>query len=174
MPDVEIIHASSSDLSALISIAKQTFIETFAHANDPLDFARYLSRAFEEEKIRDEFQTVGSDFYLARVDGEIAGYLKLNVGDAQTEYVSGRTVEIERIYVEGAMQGTGVGKALFEFALGKAQDLHAEAIWLGVWEENPKAIRFYEQQGFRPFGIHTFTIGEVAQNDIMMRLDLHS
>lgn len=172
MPNIEIIPAGRSDVSVLTCIAWQTFIETFASANDPSEFARYVEAAFDETKLLDEVQTEGSDFYFAKIAGEMAGYFKLNIGEAQTECVTGRTIEIERIYVLKSMQGTGVGKTLFEHALEKAQQQQMDAIWLGVWEENPKAIRFYERQGFKPFGTHSFMIGNEAQNDIMMRFDL--
>ncbi len=44
-----------------------------------------------------------------------------------------------------------------------------KSIWLGVWEENPKAIRFYEKNGFVPFSRHIFKMGDEEQTDIMMR-----
>ena len=172
MPNIEISPAELSDVPALANIARQTFTETFASANDPTEFAKYVEAAFDETKLLDEVRTEGSAFYFANINEDIAGYLKLTIGEAQTERVPGRTIEIERIYVLESMQGTGVGKALFEFALEKAESQQVDAIWLGVWEENPKAIRFYERQGFQPFGIHSFTIGNEAQNDIMMRFDM--
>ncbi|MBB3763264.1 GNAT family N-acetyltransferase [Sphingomicrobium lutaoense] len=172
MSHVEIVAVGPQDVAVLAAIGRRTFIETFESGNDPEDFADYLEKAFAEAQLLGEIGAVGSHFFFARVDGEVAGYLKLNMDEAQTEKVAGRTLEIERIYVDGAFQGAGVGKALFDFALGIARDEGIEAIWLGVWEDNPKAIRFYERQGFEPFGVHSFTIGKDVQRDIMMRLEL--
>ncbi|WP_265529792.1 GNAT family N-acetyltransferase [Sphingomicrobium marinum] len=172
MAQIDIVKVEQADISALASIGRQTFIETFESGNNPSDFSAYLDEAFDEAQLLREVQTEGSDFYFAKVDGQTAGYLKLNTGDAQTEKVDGDTLEIERIYVDGSMQGSGVGKALFEFATDIARRKQMDAIWLGVWEENPKAIAFYEHQGFRPFGVHTFMIGTDAQRDILMRLEL--
>jgi ribosomal protein S18 acetylase RimI-like enzyme len=45
-------------------------------------------------------------------------------------------------------------------------------MWLGVWEENPRAIRFYQKQGFVEFDQHIFQLGEDAQTDILMKLNL--
>lgn len=172
MAGIEIVKVAKADIPALASIGRQTFIDTFESGNNPSDFAAYLDGAFDEAQLLREVQTEGSGFYFAKVDGQTAGYLKLNTGKAQTECVDGKTLEIERIYVDGSRQGSGVGKALFEFATDVARRKKMDAIWLGVWEDNPKAIAFYERQGFRPFGTHTFTIGTDAQRDILMRLEL--
>jgi diamine N-acetyltransferase len=172
MSHIEIVKVEPTDVAALAYIARRTFIETFESGNDPSDLAAYLETAMAETQLLGEIRTAGSTFFFARLGGEVAGYLKLNEGEAQTEKVPGRTLEIERIYVDAAFQGGGVGKALFDLALGIAKDRELDSIWLGVWEANPRAIAFYERQGFEPFGVHIFTIGRDAQRDIMMRLDL--
>ncbi|NNC48058.1 MAG: GNAT family N-acetyltransferase [Sphingomonas sp.] len=172
MAQIDIVKVEQADIPALASIGRQTFIDTFESGNNSSDLSAYLEQAFDEAQLLREVQTEGSEFYFAKVDGQTAGYLKLNTGDAQTESVDGDMLEIERIYVDGSMQGIGVGKALFEFASEIARRKRMDAIWLGVWEENPKAISFYERQGFRPFGVHTFTIGTDAQRDVLMRLEL--
>ena len=45
-------------------------------------------------------------------------------------------------------------------------------LWLGVWEYNPGAIRFYERLGFVIFDKHPYYIGKDRQMDWMMRLNL--
>jgi ribosomal protein S18 acetylase RimI-like enzyme len=160
------------ELPALARIAGKTFRQTFASSNDPKDFEAYLSKAFAQEQLSIELNDHETSFSFAKVDGKIVGYLKTNRGGAQTEKVEGQTLEIERIYVDADVQGSGVGKALFEHALEEAQTIGSDAIWLGVWEENPKAIEFYARQGFRAFGEHEFRIGSDVQRDILMRREL--
>ncbi len=118
--------------------------------------------------MQDEF----SEFYFARVDGVLAGYLKLNFGVSQTELKDPKAIEIERIYVLKAFQGKRVGQALYEHALQLARDRGVDYIWLGVWEQNHKAIRFYEKNGFVAFDKHLFMLGDDPQTDIMMKLKL--
>lgn len=160
------------DVSELACIGRQTFIETFAVGNSPDDMAKYLASAFSTDQLLREMENHNTRFYFAKCDDKIVGYLKLNFGDAQTEKVEGRTLEIERIYVEDRMQGAGVGKCLFQFALEQARQDGADAVWLGVSEDNPKAIEFYARQGFIPFSEHEFTMGKDIQRDILMRLNL--
>lgn len=172
MTSILIQPVQHDELEMLAEIGRKTFIETFADGNNPDDLTDYIRRAFSIDRLRAEMQNSGSSFYFAKTDNEIAGYLKLNVGIAQTENIEGHTLEIERIYVTARTQGAGIGKALFDFALDIAKQAQAEALWLGVWEANPKAIKFYERQGFIPFGEHEFRIGKDIQRDILMRLDL--
>lgn len=169
MMEISIQSVQPNEIAKLAEIGRQTFIETFASGNSPDDLSDYLELAFSTNQLWREMENVGSSFYFATVDGKIAGYLKLNVGDAQSEKVEGLGLEIERIYVEARMHRKGIGKALFEFALKVAKELKADAIWLGVWDENLKAIEFYEGQGFVAFGEHRFTIGNDIQCDILMR-----
>lgn len=160
------------ELPTLAEIGRKTFEQTFAHSNDPQDFAAYLAQAFAHQQLASELANPEARFWFAKVDGAVAGYLKVNWGSAQTEPVAGKTLEIERIYVDADLQGTGVGKALFQHALTQARTMGAEAVWLGVWEENPKAIEFYSRQGFTAFGEHHFTVGSDVQRDILMRCQL--
>lgn len=172
MAQIGIEPVQTADVSELARIGRQTFIDTFASGNSPDDMADYLERAFSTDQLLLEMRDREASFYFAKRDREVGGYIKLNLGDAQTETVEGRTLEIERIYVDVGAQGAGIGKRLFHFALDQARQNGADAVWLGVWENNPKAIEFYARQGFLAFGEHEFTIGEDVQRDILMRLDL--
>ena len=123
-------------------------------------------------QINKELQNKNCQFYFAKVKEEIAGYIKLNIGDAQTELVNGNGLEIERIYVVKEHQGKKIGQILFEKALEVANKMNRDFIWLGVWDQNPGAIKFYERNGFEIFDKHRFVLGTEIQTDIMMKLEL--
>lgn len=161
-----------ADLHTLQEIGRQTFFETFADGNTPENMERYLAESFAEEKLAAELSDPNAQFYFAQIQSETVGYLKLNQGTSQTEAIAGNTVEIERIYVLKAYHGMGVGQFLYEQAIQIACEANVEYVWLGVWEENPRAIRFYEKNGFVAFDKHIFTLGEDAQTDILMKLEL--
>jgi len=161
-----------ADAPWLADLAARSFAAAFAEQNDPDDLRAYIEEAFSRERIAHEIETDGSSFFVARIGGEPAGYLKLNRGEAQTERVEGDTLEIERIYVDEAWQGHGVGKALMDFALSRAREAGCEALWLGVWENNFRALEFYRRYGFEQFGEHHFQIGKDLQRDLLLRLPL--
>ncbi len=156
----------------LREVAVETFIETFSSANAAENLHKYLSQAFSPEKLLAEVRCPESEFYFAAQGDQIAGYLKINFGDAQTELSDPRALEIERIYVRQTFYGCGIGQKLLEKALQRARDRKLNYIWLGVWEKNERAIRFYQKHGFVAFDKHFFRLGDDVQTDILMRLTL--
>ena len=104
----------------------------------------------------------------------VIGYLKINTGDAQTEIQDSQTLEIERIYVLKEFHGKKVGQLLYEKAIQIATGLKVNYIWLGVWEQNLRALQFYKKNGFLAFDKHMFKLGNDEQIDIMMKLTLNN
>ena len=172
LTQISIRQIGQSDLPELQEIGRATFIEAFGAANAPNNMEKYLNEKFSLEALATELANPESLFFFAESDGETLGYLKVNFGAAQTEPLSGRSLEIERIYVLADYYGQGVAKLLFNQALDIAGEKAKDVIWLGVWEENPRAIRFYEKNGFKEFGRHKFMLGDDEQIDIMMKLEI--
>ena len=172
MENIEIKKVSLSDIYQIQSIGRQTFFETFAETNTESDMAKYLDENFSIEKLTNEITTPNSEFYFASVGDQVVGYLKVNSGSAQTELKDQNTFELERIYVLKEFQGKRVGQILYDTALNLAKSAKADHLWLGVWENNHRALRFYEKNGFTEFDRHIFKLGDDLQTDIMMRLKL--
>ncbi|MGB4446977.1 MAG: GNAT family N-acetyltransferase [Cloacibacterium sp.] len=160
------------DLETLRNLSIQTFMETFEEVNTEEDLQKYLLENLSIEKLKSELENPNSEFYFAENNGEILGYLKLNFKDAQTEKVEENHFEIERIYVLKAFLGQKIGQILFDNALEIGRKKNLEYVWLGVWEENHRAIKFYEKNGFEIFGKHDFVLGEDVQKDLLMKLNL--
>lgn len=169
MDDVIIKRAALDDVGQLCAIGKETFFETFAESNTREDMAQYLQDGFSIEKLTQEIKDPRSEFYFAMLRDKIIGYLKLNMGNAQTELQDPRALEIERIYVLKDYHGKSVGQVLYEKAMTVARESRLDYIWLGVWEENPRAISFYEKNGFVAFDKHIFRLGNEEQTDILMK-----
>lgn len=171
--EIDIIKVSLSDLERLQTIGRETFYETFSADNTEENMKTYLEEGFSLEKLRAELEDPQTDFYFALHDDTVIGYLKLNFGKAQTELLDGNALEIERIYVLKDFHGKNVGQELYAKAIQIAKHHNVQFIWLGVWEENPRAIRFYEKNGFVAFDKHIFKLGDDEQTDIMMKLELN-
>ena len=160
------------DLEALRNLSIQTFKETFEEVNTEEDMQKYLDENLSIEKLKTELENLNSEFYFAENNGEILGYLKLNFKDAQTEKVEENHFEIERIYVLKAFLGQKIGQILFDKAIEIGREKNLEYVWLGVWEENHRAIRFYGKNGFEIFGKHDFVLGEDVQTDLLMKMKI--
>lgn len=169
MNTVKIIQAGYTEVQDLQRICRQTFTETFAEHNSDQNLADYLDDSFATTKLTRELNNPESNFYFAYVDNVLAGYLKINFGDAQTEVIDDLAMEIERIYVLKEFQGKKVGQALFQKALEVAGETSCTHVWLGVWEKNYKALKFYRKNGFEEFDQHIFRIGDDEQTDFLMK-----
>ena len=170
--EVTLRKISIDDINELKKIGRLTFTETFSSQNSEENMRKYLESGFSTEKLASELNDSNTNFFFAELGKKIIGYLKVNVGASQTELHDTNALEIERIYVLKEFHGRKVGQALFNKALDLASERKLIYVWLGVWEQNVKAIRFYEKNGFKAFDKHIFTLGNEEQTDIMMKLRL--
>ncbi|MEO3404641.1 GNAT family N-acetyltransferase [Mucilaginibacter sp. CAU 1740] len=169
MENFSISKITVDQVAKLRQISTQTFTETFAAVNTEEDMAQYVAESLSVDKLTAEVSNELSQFYFAVIAGEIVGYLKLNLGTAQTELKENTGLEIERIYVLKEFHGKQVGQLLYNKAIDVANEINAEYVWLGVWEKNFRAMRFYEKNGFVAFDKHPFWLGTDEQIDIMMK-----
>ncbi|KIC03788.1 GNAT family acetyltransferase [Flavobacterium sp. JRM] len=159
-----------ADIEKLQNIGRQTFLETFSLPNTEENMNSYLSSSFASDKLKKEIENPDSKFFFAVLNDEVIGYLKINSGKAQTELKEDNALEIERIYVSREFLGKKVGQLLYDKALQIAQERKVGYVWLGVWEENHRALAFYKKNGFVEFDKHIFKLGNDPQTDIMMKL----
>ncbi len=161
------------DLHELQAISIETFTETFKDQNSPEDLQAYLDKAYDLNKLEQELAVPSSSFFFIYSDQEVAGYLKLNTENAQTESMGNDSLEVERIYIRKAFQKYGFGKQLLNKAIELATEQNKKNIWLGVWEENDNAIAFYRKKGFVQTGSHSFFMGDDEQIDLILVKPLH-
>jgi ribosomal protein S18 acetylase RimI-like enzyme len=172
MEQIQIKRATINDIEFLQNISRKTFYETFSWANSEENMNKYLKEDLSIDQLSGELINRNSEFYFAMLNDNVIGYLKLNFGKSQTELKDDKAVEIERIYVLKEFQGKKAGQLLYERAVEIANQKNADYIWLGVWEENPRAINFYNKNGFVEFDRHVFKLGDDEQTDRMMKLQL--
>lgn len=174
MENIEIRKANQTDTELLQNIGRQTFFEKFTENNTEENMLKYASEAYSFEKISSEINNKSSQFYLAILNAKTIGYLKINFDEAQTELQDPQALELERIYVLKEFQRRKIGQKLYEKTLEIAKQAKLKYVWLGVWEENSSAIKFYKKNGFKAFDTHIFMLGDDPQTDIMMKIELNS
>lgn len=152
----------------LQAISRETFADTFAAFTAPQDMARFLKEDYERQKLINEINNPDSRFFFLMVQNEVAGYLKINVGAAQTEHLKENALEVERIYLRKKFQHQGLGLALIKLAEKIARQENYAYIWLGVYEKNYNAQRFYKRDGFQRVGQHVFQVGSDPQTDYLL------
>jgi ribosomal protein S18 acetylase RimI-like enzyme len=174
MSEISIRQATLADAKPLTDLSYTTFWDAFAHhpKNAPDDLAYYMRQAFSLEQITNELTEPRSIFLIAEIDGELAGYSKLIVDSIEPGVTAERPVELSRLYSQQKFLGQGVGQTLMDACFVRAKQGDRDVIWLGVWEYNPRAQRFYEKNGFRFVGKHTFLLGSDPQTDLLMQKEI--
>lgn len=164
--------ARPSDDQALSALMEKTFVDTYASFNTPENMQLHISTYFALPQVQNELKDEDAEYLVIEKKDELIGFAKLVKNHSVKELEDKKTVEIARIYVAQAYHGQQLGARLMQTCLSQAKNLGAEAVWLGVWEHNPNAQRFYEKMGFQRFGEHVFTLGTEVQNDFLMKKEL--
>lgn len=166
--DYTIKTITSDDVKDLQKISRITFKATFDKYTAPDDMERFLKEDYETSKLIAQIKNPNSRFFFLIVEDKVAGYLKINVGDAQTEHLKENSLEIERIYLLPDFQHKGLGDVLFNYAEKLARKENYQYIWLGVYEKNINAQHFYKRHGFEKVGQHVFQVGTDPQIDWLL------
>ena len=159
-----------NDLETLKEIARTTFITAFKEDNNPDDFKEYITSAFSENQLKSELLNPNCTFYFAYLLDDLVGYFKLNEEGAQNETFEKSSIELERIYVLEAFQNQQIGMRLVLKLIEITKSKKVEFLWLGVWEKNVAALRFYKRYGFKKFSTHAYYIGTDKQIDWLLKL----
>ncbi|MGI9295880.1 MAG: GNAT family N-acetyltransferase [Pseudomonadales bacterium] len=171
---ITIRRATAEDIPTLADFAASTFRDTFEADNHPADIDNYLRDSFSAKRVQEEFDDANSTFLIAYLEDDDlpAGYAKLSKATQHSEVPNRKAMEIERLYAAKIAIGHGVGAALMRACLEEAEAFGSEAIWLGVWEQNVRAIRFYQRWEFETVGERQFKLGSDLQNDLVMSRNL--
>jgi len=157
----------------LQAMGTRAFVQAFGPANTQRDMDKYLADEMSLEKFTADLADPANTFFVALLRNELVGYTKLRTGWEPGELAGNRSLEIERLYVLAEHQNLKIGSLLMQQAIDFARGSGFDTLWLGVWEHNPNAIRFYERWGFEFFGSHPFLLGYDPQTDLLMKKDLH-
>jgi ribosomal protein S18 acetylase RimI-like enzyme len=174
MTSLTIRQANSEDAKLLADLAYTTFWDAFAHhpKNAPDDLNHYMRQAFNLEQISAELGDERNVFLVAELGIEAAGYAKIIIDNIEPGITAERPIELSRLYSHQKHLGRGVGQSLMDACFERARKEDRDVMWLGVWEYNPRAQRFYEKNGFRVVGKHVFLLGSDPQTDLLMQKEI--
>jgi ribosomal protein S18 acetylase RimI-like enzyme len=168
--DVTIRRGDVADAKALSDFGRRVFADTFAKDNTPEDMDAFLGRWYNEEQQSAELAEPSIVTLLAEIGDVLVGFVQIQTGAAPACVTGPAPIQIARFYVDHSWHGRGVATAMMDAALMMIRILGGATIWLGVWEHNPRAIRFYEKHGFTDVGSQPFLLGRDLQIDrVMMR-----
>jgi ribosomal protein S18 acetylase RimI-like enzyme len=172
--DVRIRAARSDEAPALAELAAATFALACPPHTTPAAIAAFL---------RDVLAPANFEGFLADPDrlllvaedvaGTLTGYTMLVFAEPDDPDVAGAirirpTAELSKCYVRADAHGTGTAAALMSATLDAARERGAAGSWLGVNQENQRALRFYGKHGYQRVGIKRFLVGERYEDDFVL------
>jgi len=169
---ITIRQAGVEDHERLSSLARETFVDSFAADNHPEDMAAYLEKAFSPSIQAAELAEPSSRFLIAETGGKPVGYARLVEVLAPPTINAKKPIQLSRLYACKRWIGSGVGGSLMTACIKEATRRRCDGIWLGVWGKNTRAIRFYSQWGFVQVGTQPFVLGNDRQTDLVLWLPL--
>jgi ribosomal protein S18 acetylase RimI-like enzyme len=169
---VTIRSAKKEDAAVMAALGAQTFYESFASQMTRQNIEKYISESFSTAKIESELSEGHSRFFLAFLADQIVGYAKVRTRNQLEQIKNKKPLELERLYVLKSYHKKKIGASLLEHCLDYATQQGFDVIWLAVWNENPKAIKFYERWGFITFDSQIFMRGNDAQTGLLMKKEL--
>lgn len=167
-------NACAADATAIAELGSHVFTATFAHSVQPHELQQFLEESYTTAAVAKDMEDPTRDIIVATSpDDEIIGFAYLTRGSSEPCIADIKnTVELQRIYVRPSAHGQGIGGLLAHRIESMAREQGFKKIWLGVWEENHKAIRAYQKWGYKQVGDHDFVIGPVIQTDYIMLKEL--
>ncbi|KAI9243495.1 acyl-CoA N-acyltransferase [Phascolomyces articulosus] len=170
--DIKILQPDVTYAKALSELGARIFADTFGVDNPEEDLEAFLATTYTTEIQTQELTNANMFTFMAfNAEDHPVAFCQLRISEKIYDFIGStpeESIELQRIYVDKNCAGQGIGKQLLEQAIAKAQALGKKTIWLGVWEFNPKAIKFYEKYGFQKVGTHTFKIGDKLDTDEIM------
>jgi diamine N-acetyltransferase len=165
--------AGISDVKIICALGVTTFYEAYFAFDDSSDLAEYVLENFSVGQIEKELKDKNSTFFIAEIEKGAVGYAKLRE-NAPAECLAGEnTIEIHRIYILEKMKGKRVGDALMKKCFDEARRKNYKSVWLGVWEENLLAQKFYQKYGFEKVGELQFPYADVIGTNYVLKLKLN-
>ncbi|MCX6352069.1 MAG: GNAT family N-acetyltransferase [Bacteroidetes bacterium] len=165
---IEIYRATINDATLLSEFGSKTFFDTFGNTCTKEDMRGVLETYFNLEQVSKEMQDPDDYFFIAKIDGIVAGYCRLKEDkDMPLENLKSlKSIELKRLYVLDEFHGVGVAKSLMDYSIDFFKNINYQAMYLSVWEYNFRARGFYEKHGFINSGVrYDFPLGSTMQYD---------
>jgi GNAT superfamily N-acetyltransferase len=151
--------AAPADAPALSAFASKAFRDTYRDIDDPRDIALYAAEHLSPQAIAAVIGDSASVILLAEVGSILAGYAILSRSEPPSCVVGPDSIELARFYLGATFIGCGYGRELMHAVHAEARQLGARTLWLGVYDRNVRAVRFYERSGMARVGGKEFLFG---------------
>ena len=159
-----IINATLAHAKQLAILAKASFLPAHGHSASKEDIDNYIAGNFSDATFFEELSNPNNHYYLIYHENTLAGYSKITLNTPNKNITSDNVTYMSRLYLLKEFYGLQLGKELFNFNIEFSKQHNQQGIWLAVWIENQRAIKFYTKMGFKIVGNYDFRISETHTN----------
>lgn len=164
--------AVAADAAALADIARETFVATFGALYPVADLKHYIANTYGRDLQEAEIADAELRHRLAFVGDALIGYARAGAFKLPFDPGGRRPFELHRLYVVAEAKGKGVAAALMDWTIAEAEAAAADDLYLGVYQGNDRAQRFYARYGFEIVGAYEFIVGGTRDPEYIMRKQL--
>ena len=161
---IKIIKAEIKHAELIADIGKKTFWESHGVSASEADINTFVSEKYTIEALEVELKNTNNNYYLIYYNNELAGFSKIQLNTINNNIKAKNITKLDRFYLLKDFYGKKLGLKLFEFNIEFSKKNQQKGIWLAVWVENKRAIKFYEKAGFKIVGKSYFQISNTHSN----------
>ncbi len=171
---MEIRPVQYNQAEILAPFARALFYDAYKDSTDGEDMGVYLDNAFNLSKVQKEISNPKIQYFFACQNDELIGYLKLRWDRNDEKLEDFNPIELQRIYLKREYWGKQLGSELLNFSFNYAIESGFDCLWLLIYRENKKAMRFYQKHGMEIFGERYFLFGNTQHLDWVLLKDLRN
>ena len=169
--------ATPDDAALLHELAAATFPLACPPDTLPASIESFIATNLSVDSFTAYLSDPARLLFVGEIDAVASGYTMVVFGepgdaDVAASVTARPTAELSKCYALPAAHGTGLAAALVGASEEAARDRGARSVWLGVNQQNARANRFYEKQGFARVGTKRFLVGERYEDDFVRSLEL--
>ncbi|MEL0651096.1 GNAT family N-acetyltransferase [Algibacter sp. TI.3.09] len=161
---IKIEQATVKDAQLIAKVGRQTFLESHGHSASESDIKTFVDKAYQEQAIAEEFKNENVQYYIISFEGEIAGFSKIEINAISPWVNESAVTKLDRLYLLEAFHDKKLGVELFNYIIETSKQYNQKGIWLAVWVENLKAIKFYTKNEFKIVGDYDFKLSDTRTN----------
>jgi ribosomal protein S18 acetylase RimI-like enzyme len=165
--EIKYRYAVPSDALRLSILFQTVYITTYGFEGVSNEYASFISKRFAPQYIENTITNGQDSIIVATLNENLVGVAEIDfnrpcpIGNVEEP-------ELGKLYVLDAFFGKGIGYNLMNEVEKTALAKGHKQVWLEVWDENPRAIAFYERQGYQAIGSVPFPMDDNTYTNIVM------
>ncbi|RYZ26318.1 MAG: GNAT family N-acetyltransferase [Chitinophagaceae bacterium] len=156
--------ATIQDLKTLTEVGRRSLLESHGHSAPAAIMQAYVDEKFTQNALEQELSDPQNIFHIIWHNDQPAGYSKIIYCHSLPQVPQKNITKMERLYLLQEYYSLKLGQQLLQFNIDLSKHQGEAGMWLYVWKENERAMRFYTKAGFKIIGDGLFRLTDEHAN----------